>query len=223
MQPENLADHDDVKALKQSFSNVLMYSDQADVKLPSAAAYTDAAEHLRLIQSLIKQTDETRKKLTAPLDEQKKSIMSFFKSTFVSPLETTRDKLKRALLAYDEEQRRKAREAQAAAEEKARKERERLEARAAKAAEDGKEEKAEELARQASGTVAPIVAPNVPKAKGISTRTVWGFEVEDIDKVPRTYLALDEQKVRKVVQALKDDTDIPGIKVTKSQSLAAAS
>ena len=57
--------------------------------------------------------------------------------------------------------------------------------------------------------------PDIPapaKAEGVSLRENWTFEIVDESLIPREYLIPDEVKIRKVVVALKDKTNIPGVK-----------
>ena len=46
-----------------------------------------------------------------------------------------------------------------------------------------------------------------------SLQANWTFELVDITKVPEKYLILNERLVRAEVKALKDKTEIPGIRV----------
>lgn len=48
---------------------------------------------------------------------------------------------------------------------------------------------------------------------------VWDFEVTDINALPKDYMLPDMKKIRGVVTSMKDATNIPGVKVTKSISL----
>jgi len=57
--------------------------------------------------------------------------------------------------------------------------------------------------------------PDIPapaKADGVNLRDNWTFEIVDESLIPREYLIPDEVKIRKVVVALKDKTNIPGVK-----------
>ena len=53
--------------------------------------------------------------------------------------------------------------------------------------------------------------PSAPSA--VQTREVWKFEVVDFKRLPDEYKMADESKIRKVVQAMKGDCDIPGIRI----------
>lgn len=116
-----------------------------------------------------------------------------------------------------EQERKAAEEAAAAgrAEEAAK-----LQARAA-ATEAKAAEKVEAIETRAAAVVAPIIQREAPKVAGVATREVWRFEIIDPTLVPREYLAVDEQRIRKVVAALKGDTTIPGVRVYAEKSIAA--
>lgn len=62
----------------------------------------------------------------------------------------------------------------------------------------------------------PVVVPTfiAPKVEGAGAMvTVWKFEITDANAIPREYLLVDESKIGKVVQALKEQTNIPGVRV----------
>jgi len=80
--------------------------------------------------------------------------------------------------------------------------------------------KAEELLN-APVEVGPVVVPEVvvpvlsaPRVAGAGAMvTVWKFEITDAQAIPRQYLMVNESAIGKVVQALKDQTNIPGVRV----------
>lgn len=58
----------------------------------------------------------------------------------------------------------------------------------------------------------PPAVVEVPKAKGLSTRMDWDFEIVDEALIPRQYLVPDLVAIRKVVKAMKGRTQIAGIR-----------
>lgn len=52
-----------------------------------------------------------------------------------------------------------------------------------------------------------------PVAQGVHTRTAWDFEVEDISKLPREFMAPDMQLIRAHVKVKKGAAAIPGVRV----------
>lgn len=129
-----------------------------------------------------------------------------------------------ALRREQEEAARRAREAEAAgrAEEarKAAAEAAKLAAQAVKV-EEKSADKIETLQLREAMVVAPVIEREAPKVAGVSTRESWKFEITDPAVVPRQYLVIDEAKIRKVVQALKADAQIPGVRVWSERQLAA--
>ena len=62
---------------------------------------------------------------------------------------------------------------------------------------------------------APIVpvAQATPKQAGSVLKASWKFAIENPTIVPQEYFTLDEAKVRRVVNALGDKANIPGVRV----------
>jgi len=83
----------------------------------------------------------------------------------------------------------------------------------------GKEERAEALLTRASAVTAEL-APPPPKAAGVSTRTLWHYEVTNSSLVPREYLMVDETKLNAVVRAMKELTNIPGVRAFPKTSMS---
>lgn len=138
---------------------------------------------------------------------------------FLAPLQAAEQAIKRKIadfLAIEEQKRQEAqRKAQAIAEAAERKRREELEEQAKRHEAAGRTEKAEERRQMAEETFvpAPVVESKVEQQKGISTVQVWKFEIVDESKLPSEYTMPDEAAIGKVVRALKDKANIPGVKV----------
>ncbi len=115
------------------------------------------------------------------------------------------------------EEQRKAAEAAAAAGRAA--EAAKLAARAA-ATEAKAEARVTAIEAQAAAVVAPVIQRAPPKVAGIVTREVWKFEVTDPKLVPREYCSVDESKIRGVVQSLKGDASIPGVRIYSDKQIA---
>lgn len=193
----------------------------ATYAITSAEQYQAGAADLQRVKGMQKKLEETRTSITGPMNAALKRVNEFFKRP-AERLVAIEQKIKGAIVRYDDEQRRIAAEEQRKADEKARKEREALEARAKKAEESGKVEKAAELQTRAATVVAPVITRDPPKVAGVQMREAWKFEVTDPAQVPREYLVVDESKIRKVVQALKGDTKIPGVRVWPEKTIASS-
>ena len=190
----------------------------------SADDYEQANAHRRTAKQLLKALDNERKKLTKPLDDQKKAIMSFCR-----PLEAAIEKndahhvalmmeWDRAMQAKRDEEQRKLNEYQAkkAADEKAA-----LEAKAIEAMQAGKDHVAEVLIVKAEEVkpVEMVLAPAKPEAQGVHYMTTWGFEILDANLIPREFLLVDEAKLRKYAVAMKEDASVPGVKFIAKKTL----
>ena len=198
-------------------------------------------------KELVQPIDEARKRIQdffrAPLDflEQAEGIVKGKLTAFQNEQERIRREEQRKaeeaarkererLAEQARETERKAREKaevkrRAAAEAEAagrREEAARLQARAA-ATETKAAEKAAAIELQAAAVVAPVIQREVPKVAGLKTREVYKFEVTDAALLPLEYLVPDEQRIRKVVNALKMDTRIPGVRVYPDKQQASAS
>jgi hypothetical protein len=217
MQPE-IAARDDVREVTAATQALVALAGSYQVATPEQ--YSGAGADLTRVKAAQKRLEAVRKAITQPLDAAKKAVMDFFREPEMK-LADAENRIKRSMIAFSDEQDRIRREEQRRADEAARKERERIEAQARKAAESGKVEKADALEQRAAAVVAPVIHREAPTVAGINMREVWKFEVTDPDLVPRQYLSVDESKIRKVVQALKGDTKIDGVRIWPEKQMAA--
>lgn len=177
MQPDNLAADPEVKALtvqtEQFEALALTY------KVATAVQYTDAGEQLKQVKAAQKRLDDLRKSMTRPLDVAKKAIMDFFRAP-EEKLVRAEGGIKRAMIAYSDEQERIRREEQRRAEEAARKERERLEA-IAREAERKAREKADAERKAAEAAAAAGRAAEAAKlmAKAAATEERAAAKAEE--------------------------------------------
>jgi hypothetical protein len=83
----------------------------------------------------------------------------------------------------------------------------------------GDTETAEVLREQAQTMPAPIipVMPATAKQEGSVLKKSWKFVVENEAIVPHEYFTLDPAKVRKVVNALGDKANIPGVRIWQEE------
>lgn len=86
---------------------------------------------------------------------------------------------------------------------------------------EGDKETAEEILNEQVFVPPPIVPVSTPKVSGISSAAIWKWELEDINKVPREYLKIDEVKINGVVRSMKSSCRIPGIKVYEDKQIRA--
>lgn len=216
------------------------------LQVTDAPTYERAAEMVKTAATFIKRVHEFCDP-TCQATDQAHTVAVAQRKSLLEPAEGIKRVLGVRMGAWDEEQARLRREAEAAMA----RERERLEreAREAAAAEQrrlqaeaetrrleeaaalearGDTKAAERLIEQPVAvpivTPAPVFMPTppavaaAPKVAGISYGEVWDFEVTDEALVPREYLMLDDVKIGRVVRAMKGSTNIPGIKAVRGRS-----
>ena len=104
------------------------------------------------------------------------------------------------------------------AEEKARQEKEKKFEEARELEKEGKKEEAEQIREDETAVATPL--PEVAKAEGTHLRKHWTWEVEDHLKIPGRYFTLDLLKINKEVREQRGKTNIPGIRVFQSSTIA---
>lgn len=209
----------EVKQLSATVEGVLQAA--TEYKITTPEAYTASAERLRDIKGIQKKIEDAEKSITKPMNDALKAARDLFRAPKAAA-DKAESLIKAAISDYQAAQRRIQAEAQRKADEDARKERERLAKLQGAAEKRGDTAKAETFQERAAAVVAPVVIVAPPKAEGVTSRTVWKFEVMDAAKVPREYLVVDESRIRKVVQALKSDCNIPGVRVYSEEQIAAS-
>lgn len=197
-------------------------------KVSNPEQYSLAGLKLKAIKLLRSKVDQTFDPIIQKAHAAHKEAVGQKKSHEL-PLIEAEGILKRAMLTFQDEQSRKAREEQARLEERARKEREKLEARAAAAEAAGKVEKAAELQTRAETVATPIVTIETPKVAGIATRETYKAVVFDkmaliravaAGEVPDAVLNYDQAVLNAQARALKGALSYPGIRVETVQSIS---
>ncbi|MDH7513518.1 MAG: hypothetical protein QHH14_11290 [Clostridiales bacterium] len=188
-----LAGKEMVKRIKDYFSPLKKAADEAKKKLLEA----EKAE----LQKVEPYVEKLQSSLTAwRLEEERKRREA---EEAARRAELERKRLEEELLRKAEEARRLEEEKKRVeGEEAARKAREELERRAL-----------EEAAAREAQLIPPPPIPEKPKTDGLTLRENWSFEIVDESQIPREYLIPDPVKIRRVVQVMKDKTNIPGIRV----------
>jgi len=188
-----LAGKDMVKKIKNYFVPLKKAADEAKRKLLDA----EKAE----LQKIEPYIEKLQSNLTAWRLEQERKRREAEEAARRAELERKR---------LEEELLRRAEEARRLEEEKKRLEGE----EAAKKAREELERKAlEEIAAKEAEIIPPPPIPEKPKTEGLTLRENWTFEIVDESLIPREYLVPDPVKIRKMVQVMKDRTNIPGIRV----------
>ena len=182
------------------------------VVINSDDSMQEASDILSWVAKAKKQVEDKRKFLVKPLNDHVKSINEMFKG-YMAPLEKADTVLRQKVMAYRQEQERIRREEEERLRKEAEAERKRLEKQAKK---DGAQ----------PPPPPPPVAPSTPEqAKtvhsdmgSVTTKTVWDFEIVDEDKVPRSFMIVNEKAIRAAVKA--GVRNIPGVKVFQKEEFA---
>lgn len=196
-----------------------------------AATYEIAGDELKSIKAKAASLDERRKAITKPLDEAKKSIMDLFRGP-VELLGKAEGILKGKMIAFQQEQDRKAAEARQAAERAAQAERDRLAKEAADLEAQGRAGEAMVKAQFAAMVVAPAPAVAAPvKIAGVATTKTIDFEVVDLVALVQHIaahpdliglVAADSVKIRAFVRSLGLACELPGVRVFEKTGLSAS-
>jgi hypothetical protein len=201
--------------LKKEAANITMRVNALEIK--DQSTYDSAAALLKAVVVLKRDIVAYHK----PGIEQAKMLLSTLKTRqgeMTDPLDEAEVTLRRKTAIYDEQME---------------KERRRLEAeeavKAQKAEEDRRLAEAEALESSGQKDAAtevlntPVIVPrpvvqNHQRAEGLSTRTVWKYEITNPNLIPREYLKVDDVKIGQVVRASSGSIAIPGVKVWSEKS-----
>lgn len=190
--------------------------DLVEVRILNDLEFSEAGTKLRHIKTQIARVGEERLAMTRPLDESKRRITGMFQP-YLDKLEKASRAISAAMVAYNQELERKRIAAQAEldriAKEKADREKEELAKSAEKALDDNKPELAVLYAEKAEKIIPkPIDAVKVSQPAGTAFTTRWTFEITDEKLIPHEFLIVDRVTLGKVVTAMKEKTNIPGVK-----------
>lgn len=191
-------DMNEVAALAKQEMNPNIVNFAENIQVNDQAQYQNVANALLEVKAKIKAIEAKRKEIVGPINKAVKSINDLFRAPR-EQYEIVEAALKRAMTNFNNrvaEEQRKTLEA------------------AAEKAQEGNAEGFNALMQTAQEHTAPVAA-------GTHTVTRWVFQVTDPSLVPREYLMVNEAKIRKVVNALKGDTNIPGVSVCSEKSIVA--
>lgn len=181
----------------------------------NAEDYTSAGEFLVQIKGVRKRIADTFDKPIKDAHAAHKSIIAA-KKEHDAPLEEAEKLVKEKMGEWQREQERKRREEEdRLRREEQRKAEERALAEAERLENEGKTEQAQAVI-EAPPPPAPVVVPSVvPKAQGVSHRINWKWRVTNENQIPRDFMKPDDVRIGKVVKAMQDKANIPGIEVYK--------
>lgn len=172
-----------------------------------------ANDILITIKSLQKEVNQYFDPVIKKVHEAHKSILDAKKKQS-EPLKQAEKIIKSKVLKYHEEQERIRREEELKRQEMLRKqEEERLLEVAI--------ENDDETILDETIPTPKIEVEDTTRHEGISYSLIWRFRIVDKAKVPDEYKIIDESKIRRIVQTMKEDTKIAGIEVYQDKIVKA--
>lgn len=189
-----------------------------------------AGEDLKAVKGLAKQIEADRKALTKPLDEQKKTIMDFYRpaETYLVQAESI---LKKGIARYTDEQERIKRQAQIEAARATDNARAQLTREATAAAAAGNHNHAAGLELAAAITTVAVAEAPAAKIAGISSRKTYKGEVTNELALIQHILAnpalaamgivkVDQAALNKYIQSTKGAVELPGVLIQADTTIA---
>ena len=202
----------DVSIIKEVEKDTQLMAQEASSLVIRTQNDFELAGSMRMrIKGKIKELDEKRKSITVPLDLAKKNIMALF-NPIIERLNNGIEILDQGVIIFSEEQDRKAREAQAKADQEARLAREKAEAKAKELEAQGKPERAATFQAKADAVIAPVIMSATPKVAGQGIQEKWYAEVVDFKALSDDYKLPNQSALDKLAQAMKGKINIAGVK-----------
>lgn len=146
---------------------------------------------------------------THPIIIQARNLQTM-KSDLAKLLEDSRKSIKGKRIAYDEIQERKRRDEERRLQEAAQKLADEEKLKEALAAEKSGDKKAAQSIIEQEITVPTIILPKDTQKAGAPTRTIWAFQIDNPNLIPREYCVPDQAALNARAKADKEATDIPG-------------
>lgn len=206
----------EVKKIKQEI--VTSQQQALSLKVIDNITYTQAGELLSAHKSLKKRIEEYFSGVDGKSGMKPKAYATWKQicadeATEIAKLEPAIKYLNSEMVKWNLEQERirKIQEEYLRAAALKREEEDRLDA-ALRAEEQGDREEAEAILEEPVFVPPPIVESSTPRIAGLAMKDNWDFEVVNELIIPRNYLKIDEIKIRGVARAMKNATNIPGIK-----------
>jgi len=191
---------------------------ERDIQEITTEAEADAmGAYLKEVKAKAKALTAKRMEMTRPLDDSKKKIMAMFKPV-LDRLGDLESLAKKTIVAYQSKIERLRIEEQAKREAEERRLREEQEAKAQALVDAGFTDVAEAVQAEEVEQPEPVELPRA-KPAGLTERTYWRFRITDENMIPREFLMVDNVKIKKVVNELKEATAIPGIEVYSEKAI----
>lgn len=200
-------------------ASIAIAEEAKQLKVTDEPSYLIVTEQLKMVATTIKNLESFFAPMKSAAHKAWRSICDRENET-KSHLEVAKNHLSRQVTEWNTKKERERQETERKLREEALKkqEDEKL-AEASVLEQQGRHEEAAEVISEPIHAPTIVVAKDVPKVAGISTRQTWNFRITNESLIPREYLVVDEGKIRKVVKAMQQDTKIPGVEVYTEDSV----
>lgn len=208
-------------------------SQARQIVITNAGQYQAASGELMRIKGVMKRIDEVFDPIVKKAHEAHKAAVAAKKSLTDQFVDAEKS-IKRAMIAYDEEQERKAKELQEKlrkeAEAKAAEKKQELIDQADLAIELGADDEAEELLNQADSVqvLTPLVSSNTVSVGGIAKKKTWKARVTNPKLVPAYFgefeiRKINEGQLNRIAQMTGGAAKIPGVEFYEERGISARS
>jgi len=215
----------DMMEKKLEQGGALMVQAAKGLTIASAEDYNTGAAYLKEIKDRVKGIKEYWKEPKSRALAAHKALVAR-EAQMLKPLEEAESIIKKAMLAYDTEVKRKRQEAEEAARRAREAEAERLAALAAKAAQEGDEDTADVLLDMAEEVpIGEIAAEAAPVAKGVSVRTTWKARVVNQKLVPAYFDGMELRSINmtalnNIAKWRNGEAQIPGVEFFQESNMS---
>lgn len=216
---------DNTMEQKLEIDGALMVRRVAGLTITNDIEYERGGNILKDIKARIKAVKDYWKQPKAAAQAAHKTLVDREKQ-MLKPLEDAESTVKKTMLAYDTEVKRKRQEAEEAARRAREAEAERLAALAAKAAQEGDEDTADVLLDMAEEVPVQAVAVEAaPVAKGVSVRKTWKARVTDPKLVPAYWDGMELRSINmtalnNIAKWRNGEAQIPGVEFYQESNMS---
>jgi len=188
----------------------------AKIKINCNEQYEQSIDVLKKIKLQIKELEDERKKITAPLDATKKAVMDLFRKPLTA-LEGAEEIIKRSAFAFVQKQEQARLDEEKKLRDKAEMERLMLEEEIAKNQAKGIE--TVNLEEKKADIITPTLQSNVTKISGTFVKKTWRAKVVDFSKLPDLYKLPNDKLLNSFAVETKGAGEIAGIEFYQEEQL----
>ncbi|MFZ5989850.1 MAG: hypothetical protein ACOYWZ_22365 [Bacillota bacterium] len=182
------------------------------IRITDDVAYHEAGALFVFINDMAREIENFFEPLVKKAYDTHKALTNARKAE-LDKLLPAKNALNKEMIAYRAELKRKADEEEVRLREEAKQKAEEDRLMAALEAEADGDKMTAEAILDETVIVEPVKSIETPKPQGVQFRTTWDFEIIAPSLIPREYLIPDTVAIRKVVNALKDKANIPGVRI----------